>query len=578
MLWALAITPALAVDLTTLLPAWTVLEADDDDGAARAVFFEPSGEVTAAGWVGGTNDHDAYVLQIALDGTATPLRLDDAGEPGVDGLGSDDRWYDALRDDAGRLVLCGQRGDTAPIDHSWYALTLQSDDVTVAWSAPYDGGNASPEQACHGIDRSAERLHTAGWAWGNDTFVGRWHLWALNPTTGLVTQQSLVDLSVDPARPDTAWDVQAYDDATTAVVGDRSGDGRGVGRIERRDGATVMWQFEHAEGDTTFTRVAVDRASGRTVVVGTEVADDGSSDGLVYGFNQSSFDLDQPPLWSLRWDEADDSGITGVTLDDTGAFLVLGWVVDAGVERWRVVRYTANDGSELDRWEGPAWSGDSRPYAAAFDGTHLAVAGTIDDGTGPRFAVTLLGPDRDGDDTPDIVDLCPDDVGKIEPGVCGCDIPDSDVDGDGALGCEEACPSDPFKLEPGVCGCNMPDEDDDGDGVLDCDDGCEDDPGKTEAGVCGCGVPDSDDDGDGLLVCQDQCPDTLPGVPVDAVGCEIVETVDTAAPDDTGAASEPSDDKGGCGCQATGGALGFMPWGLALWALRRRRSAAAPAC
>ena len=43
-----------------------------------------------------------------------------------------------------------------------------------------------------------------------------------------------------------------------------------------------------------------------------------------------------------------------------------------------------------------------------------------------------------------------------------------DTDGDGTLDCQEYCPLDPNKLEPGVCGCGVPDVDSNHDGVLDC--------------------------------------------------------------------------------------------------------------
>ncbi|MBS1936402.1 MAG: hypothetical protein JSS84_01140, partial [Bacteroidetes bacterium] len=103
----------------------------------------------------------------------------------------------------------------------------------------------------------------------------------------------------------------------------------------------------------------------------------------------------------------------------------------------------------------------------------------------------------------------------------------ADADGDGVgsdmdavLACEQppgyvavsgdACPNDPHKVEPGVCGCGIPDVDTDGDGVMDCIDGCPTDPNKTAPGACGCGVPDTDTDGDGIPDCIDSCPN-LPG-------------------------------------------------------------------
>jgi hypothetical protein len=45
---------------------------------------------------------------------------------------------------------------------------------------------------------------------------------------------------------------------------------------------------------------------------------------------------------------------------------------------------------------------------------------------------------------------------------------------------QDDCPTDPDKLEPGVCGCNIPDTDRDGDGTPDCVDKCPDDPERIE--------------------------------------------------------------------------------------------------
>ena len=39
-------------------------------------------------------------------------------------------------------------------------------------------------------------------------------------------------------------------------------------------------------------------------------------------------------------------------------------------------------------------------------------------------------------------DLCPNDNNKLEPGVCGCGVPDVDSDGDGKLDCKDECPQD----------------------------------------------------------------------------------------------------------------------------------------
>ena len=104
--------------------------------------------------------------------------------------------------------------------------------------------------------------------------------------------------------------------------------------------------------------------------------------------------------------------------------------------------------------------------------------------------------DTDGDSLCDLADPCPDDPNN------------GDYDGDGVLDCLEECPYDPDKLEPGICGCGVPDTDSDDDGTADCHDFCDSDPDKTERGTCGCGVPDDtlDGDGDGIIDCRDQCP------------------------------------------------------------------------
>ena len=146
--------------------------------------------------------------------------------------------------------------------------------------------------------------------------------------------------------------------------------------------------------------------------------------------------------------------------------------------------------------------------------------------------------DTDGDGVPDGQDLCPNDPNKIQPGICGCNIADTDsdsdgipdcnddcdnlldTDGDGTSDCDDLCPNDPNKINPGICGCGVADADSDGDGnpdcnddcdnlidtdgdgTNDCDDLCPNDPQKIGPGICGCGLPDTDSDGDGTLDCQ----------------------------------------------------------------------------
>ena len=76
------------------------------------------------------------------------------------------------------------------------------------------------------------------------------------------------------------------------------------------------------------------------------------------------------------------------------------------------------------------------------------------------------GVDTDFDGVSDADDNCP-----VQPNP---DQIDSDQDGVGDL-CD-GCPNDPDKIDPGTCGCGIPDTDADGDGVADCLDGAFDVP------------------------------------------------------------------------------------------------------
>jgi len=61
--------------------------------------------------------------------------------------------------------------------------------------------------------------------------------------------------------------------------------------------------------------------------------------------------------------------------------------------------------------------------------------------------------DSDGDGAIDACDGCPDDVGKIEAGLCGCGVPDNDTDGDGVLDCNDQCAGTPTGSEVDSAGC-----------------------------------------------------------------------------------------------------------------------------
>ena len=178
--------------------------------------------------------------------------------------------------------------------------------------------------------------------------------------------------------------------------------------------------------------------------------------------------------------------------------------------------------------------------------------------------------DNDGDGTVDCVDDCPNDPGKTDPGTCGCGVADVDTDSDGTFDCKDNCPNDPNKINPGVCGCGIADTDSDGDGILDCNDNCDNsidtdgdglsdcddlcpnDSNKTQPGTCGCGVADTDTDLDGTLDCNDDCPNDSNKTQPGACGCGIADT-DTdldGTPDCTdGCANDINKTQPGtCGC------------------------------
>jgi cysteine-rich repeat protein len=138
--------------------------------------------------------------------------------------------------------------------------------------------------------------------------------------------------------------------------------------------------------------------------------------------------------------------------------------------------------------------------------------------------------DSDGDGYGDACDNCPNDPNKIEPGVCGCGVADTDSDSDGTLDCNDQCPYDPSKTAPGACGCGVADTDSDSDGTPDCQDDCPFDPNKITPGVCGCGVTDTDSDSDGYADCNDNCPYVANPDQLDSDGDGIGDACDNGPP------------------------------------------------
>ena len=193
-----------------------------------------------------------------------------------------------------------------------------------------------------------------------------------------------------------------------------------------------------------------------------------------------------------------------------------------------------------------------------FDGTNVDSSGNV------NWLFVL--PDADGDGIFDSVDNCPmvynpDQEDADEDGVGdACDNcpatsnPDqTDTDSDGTGDACDGCPNDPDKVEPGECGCGVPDIDSDSDGIPDCNDNCPDvaNPDQTDADEDGIGdacdnCPDvtnpdqADFDGDGIGDACDLCPEDLEndidndGICGDVDNCPTVSNPDQIDLDEDG--------------------------------------------
>jgi hypothetical protein len=93
----------------------------------------------------------------------------------------------------------------------------------------------------------------------------------------------------------------------------------------------------------------------------------------------------------------------------------------------------------------PLWEGDETTctiYSLDDTTNHYFVARAFDiySNESPDSTEVSLeaSADTDGDGTPDLIDNCPNDSNKTEPGICGCSVADTDSDGDGIPDCNES--------------------------------------------------------------------------------------------------------------------------------------------
>jgi hypothetical protein len=158
----------------------------------------------------------------------------------------------------------------------------------------------------------------------------------------------------------------------------------------------------------------------------------------------------------------------------------------------------------------------------------------------------------------DCRDLCPDDPFKINPGVCGCGAPETDLDGDGVPDCHDNCllTANPYQADV------------DSDGVGDACDNC--------PGVWNPGQADADRDGIGDACdpvnkreTKVQQPETPPATPETPPAGDDTGREDTTPPASGTTPNPPA--SGLCGFGALGWtALTFLGLCCAKRPLRRR--------
>ncbi|MCE9574630.1 MAG: OmpA family protein [Deltaproteobacteria bacterium] len=134
--------------------------------------------------------------------------------------------------------------------------------------------------------------------------------------------------------------------------------------------------------------------------------------------------------------------------------------------------------------------------------------------------------DKDGDEIPDTIDVCPDDPEDRDGYQDDDGCPELDNDGDGVPDVNDACANEPEDKDDFQDDDGCPDRDNDGDSIPDVTDKCPNDKEDLDGYEDDDGCPEEDNDGDGFPDGTDKCPndpETVNGVDDDD-GCPDTRT------------------------------------------------------
>jgi hypothetical protein len=275
-------------------------------------------------------------------------------------------------------------------------------------------------------------------------------------------------------------------------------------------GRTIVTPVDSDFGDApaSYLTLFADDGARHTVVAGYYLGGnaDAESDGLpssnADGDDNNGIDDEDGVSFDTLFIEGQSVDLT-VTASDVGKLDA--WVdfnrdgdwADAGEQIFSSESLTAGANSLTVNVPGDASGGQTFARFRFSSAGGLTYTGLAEDGEVEDYEITILA-DTDGDGEPDITDGCADDPDKVDPGICGCEMPDTDIDGDG------------------TADCNDPDDDNDGlsDDIEDANDNSVVDAGETdpldadsdddnlsdgdEVNTYGTNPLDADTDGDGF--------------------------------------------------------------------------------